>query len=217
MIVAAAEGNPREREAFARCYLGSIRAYLIARWRATLYFEYVDDAVQDVFMECFQSGNPLARVDQSKSRGFRPFLYGIVRNVARRFESRINSETQQRTHGHIDVDAIPVDDSQLSQIFEREWARSIMRQAAEQQRTRAEQLGDAALARVELLRLRFEEELPIREIAKLWQVDAPVLHREYAKARQEFKDSLRQVVAFHFTGSHVDLQREIAAILAALR
>jgi RNA polymerase sigma-70 factor (ECF subfamily) len=137
--------------------------------------------------------------------------------VARRFESRINAETKKRTHGQIDVDAIPVDDSRLSQIFEREWAKSIMRQAAERQRTRAEQLGDAALARVELLRLRFEEELPIREIAKLWQVDAPVLHREYARARQEFKDSLHQVVAFHFTGSHMELQREIAAILAALQ
>ena len=83
-----------------------------------------------------------------------------------------------------------------------------MRQAADRQRTHAKQRGDAALSRIELLRLRFEEELPIREIAKLWQVDAAVLHREYAKAREEFKEALREVVAFHFTGSQANLQKE---------
>lgn len=217
MIAAAAEGNHREREAFARNYLGSVRAYLTARWHSTNYSAYIDDAVQDVFVECFKSGNPLARVDQTKSNGFRPFLYGIVRNVARRYEAKINAENRKRACSQIDVDAIPIKESQLSKIFDRAWAKSIMRQAADLQRTHAEQMGESALTRIELLRLRFEEELPIREIAKLWQVDATVLHREYAKAREEFKAAFRDVVAFHFTGSNPNLQREIAAILVALR
>jgi hypothetical protein len=37
--------------------------------------------------------------------------------------------------------------------------------------------------RVELLTLRFHEAMPIREIARLWGVDAASLHHEYAQAR----------------------------------
>ena len=51
-----------------------------------------------------------------------------------------------------------------------------------------------------LLRLRFHEELPIREIAARWQEDPARLHHEYATARDEFRTALRAVVAFHQPG-----------------
>jgi RNA polymerase sigma-70 factor (ECF subfamily) len=52
------------------------------------------------------------------------------------------------------------------------------------------------LRRVDLLRLRFEEGLAIREIARRWRADASSLHHQFAKARQEFKAALLEVVLF---------------------
>ena len=76
-----------------------------------------------------------------------------------------------------------------------------MAEAAQLQRTRADERGPEAVQRVELLRLRFEENLPIRAIAERWGVDARSLHHAYALARQEFKAALLEVVAFHQPGS----------------
>ncbi len=70
--------------------------------------------------------------------------------------------------------------------------------------------------RVEILRLRFEENLPIRTIAELWGVPAAGLHHEYALARQEFKAALLEVVAFHHPGSPAEVEQEAAGLLQAL-
>jgi RNA polymerase sigma-70 factor (ECF subfamily) len=69
---------------------------------------------------------------------------------------------------------------------------------------------------VELLRLRFQEGLPIREIARRWQIEAAVVHHEYAKARQEFKAALLQVLAFHHPGSAADIEQQCSDLLAIL-
>ena len=76
--------------------------------------------------------------------------------------------------------------------------------------------GEAAPRRVELLRLRFHEGMPIREIAGLWGLDAASLHHEYARARQEFRSALRDVIAFHHPGSPEDVDRECAQLLSLL-
>src|SRR6185437_2518113 len=40
------------------------------------------------FVECFKQGGMLAHVERDRSGGFRAFLFGVVRNVARRSETR---------------------------------------------------------------------------------------------------------------------------------
>jgi RNA polymerase sigma-70 factor (ECF subfamily) len=67
-----------------------------------------------------------------------------------------------------------------------------------------------------LLRLRFQEGLPIREIARQWQVEPAVLHHEYAKARQEFKAALLQVLRFHQPEPAADIEQQCADLLAIL-
>ena len=69
-----------------------------------------------------------------------------------------------------------------------------MKEAGDRQAVRAEQTGPDAVRRVELLKLRFRDSLPIRDIADKWKVEAAHLHREYSKARKEFLHSLREVV-----------------------
>ena len=84
------------------------------------------------------------------------------------------------------------------------------------QRERAAASGSAAVERVELLRLRFEEEMPIREIARLWERDPVKLHREYALARDEFKRSLLEVISFHQPGHAERARRECEHLLSVL-
>jgi len=100
---------------------------------------------------------------------------------------------------------IEADEAGRSRLFHRTWARAIMAEAAELRSTKAHELGAEAVQRVELLRLRFEENRPIREIARLWNVDPAKLHHAYALARQEFKAALLEVVAFHQPGSKLEV------------
>jgi RNA polymerase sigma-70 factor (ECF subfamily) len=209
VIRAAAAGSPADREELARRYLGVVRAYLAARWHRSALHQDLDDAVQEVFVECFREGGVLEAAGAGRVPNFRAFLYGVVRNVARRFESR-----PPRATGPLpDVQA---EEESLSRLFERTWAQAIMAEAARLQRRRAAERGDEAVQRVDLLRLRFEDNLPIRTIAERWGVPAARLHHAYALARQEFKAALLEVVAFHHPGSAAEVEQEAEALLRSL-
>ena len=91
-----------------------------------------------------------------------------------------------------------------------------MAEAAQLQRRQAGARGPEAVQRVELLRLRFEESLPIRAIAEQWGVPTAGLHHAYALARQEFKAALLAVVAFHHPGRPAEVEQEAASLLKAL-
>jgi hypothetical protein len=91
-----------------------------------------------------------------------------------------------------------------------------LREAARLQEKRAKSGGEAAKRRIDLLRLRFHEGIPIREIALSWQIEASVLHHEFARARQEYKEALQEVVAFHNPGSPATILQECLNLLAYL-
>jgi RNA polymerase sigma-70 factor (ECF subfamily) len=209
VIRAAAAGSDADRDELARRYLGVVRAYLSARWRGSQVRHDLDDAVQEVFVECFRQGGALEAVGSGRVPSFRAFLYGVVRNVARRFESRAAPAASP-------LPEIQDDEPSLSRLFDRAWAQAIMAEAARLQRRRATERGPEAVRRVELLRLRFEENLPIRAIAERWNVAAAGLHHAYALARQEFKAALLEVVAFHHPGSAAEVEQEAASLLKAL-
>jgi RNA polymerase sigma-70 factor (ECF subfamily) len=162
-----------------------------------------------VFLECFRKGGALEAVTTGRVPQFRAFLYGIVRNVARRFESKSQPVG-------IPLPELEARDASLSQLFDRNWAESIMIEAASLQRLRAAESGEEAIRRVELLRMRFEQNLPIREIAERWNVEPARVHHAYAQARQEFRDALKATVAFHQPGSPAELEREVSELLKAL-
>ena len=192
MIRAAAGGDRAARERFGRAYLPVVRAYLAARWRQAA--GDVDDAVQDVFVECFRGGGALEKVEAGRPGGFRAFLLGVARNVARRFEDR------RRADGSL-PDGVAADETGPAEAFDRAWARALLQQAARLQGERASGAGEAARRRVELLRLRFQDGRPIRDIARQWGIEPAKLHHEYAVAREEFRTALREVVAFHHPGA----------------
>jgi RNA polymerase sigma factor (sigma-70 family) len=216
IIHGAAAGNTADREAFARRYTPVIRAYLAARWQRSTYQQELDDAVQEVFLECFRAGGILEHADPHCPGGFRSFLYGVTRNVALRIEARLARHRRTEPPEGFDPESLAADEPSLSQIFDRAWAAALLREAGQLQAEQAKQVGGEAPRRVELLRLRFQEGLPIRAIARRWHVEPAVLHREYAKARQEFKAALLQVLAFHHPGSNEAVEQECANLLALL-
>ena len=189
MIRDAAAGDSDARRAFARIYEPVVIAYLRIRWHGRARRADLSDAAQDVFVECLRPAGALSNADSDRG-GFRGYLYGVVRNVAARYESKRTMDclaTEPRS-----------DESSLGHSFDRAFARSIMKEASRVQAANAELAGAAAIRRVELLRLRFQELLPIREIAVLWNEDPARLHHEHATARREFRESLQSVVKFHY-------------------
>jgi RNA polymerase sigma factor (sigma-70 family) len=214
MIHGAAAGDLSRRAEFAQEYLPLIRRYLGDRWRGSRLVNELEDASQEVFLECLREGGVLESANSNHSGGFRAFLFGTIRNIARRHESARAAPTRVETETFMPVQ-VDADEEQLGKMLDREWARCLMRQAAEHHQRTALVRGAASRQGVELLRLRFEEDLPIREIAARWGEDPAVVHRRYRQARDEFRRSLRKVVMFHHPDS-TDLEQECARLLALL-
>jgi RNA polymerase sigma factor (sigma-70 family) len=212
----AAAGGEASRAEFAARYAPVVRAYLAVRWRGSRLLRELDDTVQDVFIECLRDGGLLERARADRPGGFRAFLYGAVTNVALRAEARRARQLAREPGEVIDLQRIPGGEEALSRVYDRAWAKAVVREAAERQSALAAQRDDAALRRVELLRLRFHEGMPIREIARRWDLDTASLHHEYARARHEFRSALREVVAFHHPGSPAEVDRECAQLLSLL-
>jgi RNA polymerase sigma-70 factor (ECF subfamily) len=217
LIQGAAAGNRSDSDAFARRYAPLIAAFLAARWQHSPCRKDLDDAIQEVFLECFRQGGVLQRADQDRPGGFRVFLGGVVRNVALRFEARQARAREGPLPETVALEDVPTADLGPDQAFDRAWATALLREAAQRQEEQARLAGAAALRRVELLRLRFQEGLPIRAIAQRWQTDAAGLHREYARARQEFRAALAEVVAFHRPGPVEEIEQECADLLSLWR
>jgi len=212
----AGDGDVGGRRAFARIYEPIVRAYLGARWQGSPLAHAMDDAVQDVFLDCFREGGALSRANPDRGARFRTFLYGVVRNVALRHEERRARERARVAPAAELLDTVPADDERLSRVFDRAWAVALLRRAVTRQREAAMVKGEDALRRVELLELRFGRDLPIREIAKLWDEDPARVHRWYARARAEFKRSLREEVAADHPGTPGEIERECANLLSLI-
>jgi len=189
MIQGAAAGDAADRAVFARRYQPVIRAYLGARWRGTPLIAEIDDATQDAFVACFKDGGALARVDPSAPGRFRSFLYGVVLNVSRRIEAKRGRRREEQPESEFDA---PATGDGVSVLFDRAWASALLKRAARLQAQRADSTD--ARRRIELMQLRFGEGLPIRDIAKRWNAEAPLIHRAYARAREEFKRALQDVI-----------------------
>jgi DNA-directed RNA polymerase specialized sigma24 family protein len=219
VIHGASAGNLEDRDEFVRRYSPVVRAYLEARWQSPSLRPLLDDGVQDVFIECFREGGVLGRADAARKGGFRPFLFGVVRNVALRLETGLAKRRRREggaAEGAVDLDAVPSPEDTLSVVFDRAWATALVQAAATIHADRARDGGADAMRRVDLLRLRFFEGLPIRDIARRWDASAATLHHEYAKARDEFREALRTVVAFDSAGPMPQIEGQIQTLFSVL-
>ena len=95
-----------------------------------------------------------------------------MRNVALRIEARLARHRRLEPSEGFDPESLAADEPSLSQVFDRAWATSLLREAGRLQAEQAKPRGEEALRRVELLRLRFQEGLPIREIAQSFVIES---------------------------------------------
>ncbi len=214
LIRRAAEGREKDRETFVRCYTPALRAFLGARWRTSPRSADLEDALQEIFVECFREGGVLERADAERRGGFRAFLYGVARNVARRFEERAGRRRDGAYSTGIDFQKVERDEATLSQIFDRAWARSLLKEAFELLEDEAQRAGAEMTRRIEILRLRFRDGTPVRDIAHEWKEDAKALHRDLDRAKGEFRRALTEVVAFHSPGTAAEIEERCRELLA---
>ena len=208
------EGSARSSRAR---YAPIIREYLGARWRAAPMLAEVEDTVNEVFLECFRLGGVLERADPARSGGFRAFFYGVVGNVARRFEGARARNREQQPSTSFDPAERKTPETSLSRVLDRAWARAILDEAGARHREAAETQGESALRRVELLRLRFEDNLPVREIASRWSMDPDKVHQEYRRARREFRRFLEAELIFHEEDTCEDVEHQWQEFLSLLQ
>ncbi len=214
MIDGAAGGDAAARREFAARYQPVVAAYLRARWKGSRALDDLDDALQDVFVECLKSGGVLDRALRDREQSFSAFLYAVVRNVARRFESGGSGRAARPTAEALQADALPLDEPSLTRVFDRAWAEALLREAAERQTELARRAGPASVRRVELLRELFHEGRTLADLARHWQVDEDALRHDYDRARKEFAGALADVVAFHNPGRPEVVARECRELAA---
>jgi RNA polymerase sigma factor (sigma-70 family) len=215
LIERAAAGSLDGRTEFARRYSPVIRAYLGFRWRGTPLFQDVEDAAQQVFIQCFKDGGALGRADPARPSGFRAYLHGVVQNVALSLERKRARSRERQPESAVDLADLASRDESSTKAFDRAWARAVLGEAADLQLARAQAESPEAVRRHELLGLRFGDDLPIREIARRWNVDPAVLHREYARAREEFRLALRDVLRARQGRGLETLEEEIRLLRAS--
>jgi DNA-directed RNA polymerase specialized sigma24 family protein len=209
VLRAAADGDRDARSVFARSYATPIKAYLRHRWSRSALSNDVDDAAQEAFIEAFKPNGAIERADPARG-DFRGLLYGVVRNVARRFEERAAKSVARDAKETVYLDELPHDALALSRVFDRSWAQALMREAVSCHKE-ASGSDDIASRRFRVLSMKHDDGLAIREIAAaLNESDVAMIHNDYRQARRAFAAHLRKVVAKH-TGareSQIDAECE---------
>jgi hypothetical protein len=208
VLRAAAGGDAGARSTFARSYAGPIRACLQHRWRGRALLLEIEDAVQEAFVESLKPGGALDSADPQRG-DFRSLLYGVVRNIARRFEERAAKANARSSGQSVFLDDLPHQAAALSRVFDRAWARSLLREAVLHHQQESEQGGTDARRRFRVMRMRHDDGLAIREIAMALDVpDVAIIHNDYRQARRAFASHLRQVVGRHTGTEGAAVDRE---------
>jgi RNA polymerase sigma factor (sigma-70 family) len=216
LIRRAASGLAADQEEFARLYGPVAQAYLAARWKGGPLASEIEDAAQEVLLACVKDCGALSRADPSWPGGFRAYFHGVVRNTALKVERRHARHKDIPPSVEPALDDLPMDEPGLATVFDRSFARALIAEASRHLEERARERGGAAWERFMLLQLRFAEGRPIREIA-VQQNESPArLHRRFQRAREEFREALLEVVAFHYPGTREEVEATCARLFASL-
>jgi DNA-directed RNA polymerase specialized sigma24 family protein len=165
-------------------------------------------------MECRGTADALAPVDPTESGRFRTWLHAVTRNIALRHEERRQGPRARE----VTFDSVAIEpaarEAILSVVFDRSWARALVRRA--EVRMRREAATDSDRRRIDLLRQRFVDGLSIKDIAVATSEDAARLHKEYARVRKTFKWALRREISDHDGRSPTEVEAECARLLSLL-
>lgn len=193
LIRGAAAGVPRDRERFAARYTPIVRAYFSARWHLPLGHERVQDACQEVFVQCFRDEGVLSKADPSFAGGFRAFLYGVARRIGANMD-RAKGRSRERESDSALLGETAPSAAAPSRSFDRAWARLVAREAGQLARSRAAG-HPARLAGLDALYLQFFEGLAPREIAARRGVAVAAVYESLRLAKRDFRAAFVEVMA----------------------
>ena len=213
LLVGASQGQSVEVDQFCERYRPLVLEFLSRRWTGRLASQDIEDAVQETLMECIRDQGAIDKAVQGLEGRFRGFLFGVTKNVALRFEERAQKRGRLIFEKLPPSEFAPAMDQNPQRDFDRAWAANILRLAREQLDRQAHALGERAIRRSQLLHLRFVENRPIRDIARLWGAPVEHLHREYAQARIEFKEVLIETLRLEHPSGAFDVESELRELL----
>jgi RNA polymerase sigma-70 factor (ECF subfamily) len=137
-------------------------------------------AAEDITQECFLSLlNAAGRYDPAKG-SLRTYLYGAVRNLARKYHGLREGET--------DLEDTEIDEAEPATIFLQQEQSQLIRQA----------ISALPLPQREALILFQYEELPLEEIAAVLAIDIGAVKSRLHRARAR----LKRILTPYFEGSN---------------
>ncbi|MCB9888808.1 MAG: sigma-70 family RNA polymerase sigma factor [Planctomycetes bacterium] len=213
LIQCAAAGAGPERDTFARRYAPVIRDYLRARWRLPADHERVEDALQEVFVECFKADGVLDRADPAYASGFRAYLFGVVAKVALVSERRFRRRSDRPAEDAVDLDGIQSDEESLSRAFDKGWAELVVREAIELLRERS--CGDPVRTeRFTVLEQRFLRDLTPAQIGEQTGHTPERTYQLLRRAKSDFRSAFLDVLrAYDPSAEKHELERTGREIL----
>jgi RNA polymerase sigma factor (sigma-70 family) len=206
LVHAAAAGDPQALDRFCRRFGNDLRHWLRLRWRGSPWRHQVDDAAQEVLLECFRPGGALARVDARRCRHFESYLRGVMSNVAARIARREARATTRWHPSGLLLRAGGAPDAEPRTRLDLANVRATIDAAVGRLELEGATAGHTL---AELVRLHFFDGLPVRAIAARWHEPAARIHEQRRRARILLRRSLAGVA--DLPASAAGLPRRLAA------
>lgn len=198
---AAAAGDEQARNSFWNRHVRAVRMWLWFRWSHRSLRSFVEDAAQEVFLECFRPGGALAHMDARKAQhGVVAFLRGIVRNVAHRIERTQARDFEHRRRLAVAAATPAPADAGAAEQIDRAWEHDRVMAALALLDQEDPPDGMRHTLR-EFLHAHFEDGLPVRKIAAAWQEKPEHVHELRRRACRRFRECLHRVA--HAEGTHL--------------
>ena len=204
------ENVPDAAREFAFRYDRFVRRVLTKRWLGTIYRTHFDDAVQDVFVECFKPGGVLAKADSSRGGAFRSLLFRVTCNVAARYERnhnrdlRLISKELTDTHGEDSGAFLQITREEVAEVVS-EALRRMSQHTAVEVRERAQLLIQHSCDGQKIIHLAGGD-----------TETAERLHRQHSKAKREFQTFLSEVIQSHYRAPPEDVETILKELLGSL-
>lgn len=199
------------RREFALRYEKFVRRVLAKRWLGTVFRHDFDDAVQEVFFECFKPGGVIEKADVNRGGSFRSLLYQVAFHVAARFE-RTRRQQHLREGADDWLGELPSQDLSGFEAVTREEVTDLVREAL---RRMLQHHDPDIRSRGQLLERRTCQNERINVIADGDPELAKRLHREHSKAKMEWKQYLVDVVQSEYRVPEHEAHAIVADLLSA--
>lgn len=188
-----------------------VRIELAAQLRRAVDDPDVEDAVQEVLLECLKAGGALERASEAKCTRFRAYLGGITRNVGLRHLRVRKNQPSALEETEFVSDSSPDVEANLNAA----WSQAVLGEAMALL-VRESCLAETARLRLRVLQLRHQEGLKAAQVAEMLGISATRVHHLTSEAKNEYRLALLSVVSQQNPGlGRAEIEAECVALLQA--